>query len=283
MRLGIVTCDLCPQLASGDQNLVPLLKEIGIAAMPVVWNNPDIDWKAYDGLLIRSVWDYHLHADTFAAWLKHLEANNVRTWNPIPVLSWNSHKFYLRDLQQRGVQIVPTLFMPKDTRDAHLAAKRQGWHSVVVKPAVSASGYRTAVLSPDNPEASGIFQDAAVHGDFLIQPFMNEVQQEGELSLIFFNQLYSHAVLKRPRQGEFRVQKEYGGDAIPFTPNRTVIATAGKILANASHPALYARVDGILVNGTFLLMELELIEPDLFLSSSPQATQRFAAALKDLI
>lgn len=282
MRLGIVTCESCRHLAPGEQALLPHLIDLGFQPEAVVWNDPKVRWTDYEGLLVRSVWDYHLHATAFAAWLKKLESTNIPIWNSIPVLRWNSHKFYLRDLQQRGVEIIPTLFMQHHAQDVASAVRQQGWDSIVVKPAVSASGYRTHVLLPDAMEASSVFQDAADHGDFLVQRFMAEVQHTGELSLIFFNHKYSHTVLKRPRQGEFRVQKEHGGEDIPYTPGKSVIEAAEKIVSMVGHPILYARVDGIMAGNAFMLMELELIEPDLFLGSEAEGCRRFARALASM-
>ena len=133
--------------------------------------------------------------------------------------------------------------------------------------------------STDLELAKATIGQASDYGDFLIQQFMPEVQETGEISMIFFNNKYSHAVLKQPKSGEFRVQAEYGGGAVTFQPDRKIIETAEQILSHFGNQILYARVDGIVASGEFVLMELELIEPELFLDSSSGARKRFAESI----
>jgi glutathione synthase/RimK-type ligase-like ATP-grasp enzyme len=149
----------------------------------------------------------------------------------------------------------------------------------VVKPAISASGYRTHALSLRDPEAKSIFSEIAAHGDFLLQPFQPSILETGEVSMAFFDNVYSHAVLKRPRTDDFRVQAEHGGTESAHDPDPSVIQAAQQILDKTGMPWLYARVDGLVVVGEFHLMELELIEPDLFLDSHPDARSRFVSAI----
>ncbi len=280
MQLGVVTCEKCRQLTFNEQPLLPLLKNHGITATPVVWNDPQVQWSTFDCLLIRSIWDYHLFPEAFIAWLEQLDRSGVKTWNSIPLLLRNYHKFYLRDLEDRGVRIIPTLFQKKDSLVSATDILRRGWNKCVVKPAVSASGYRTETFSTSLiKEAANTIRDAASYGDYLIQEFMPAVEHNGELSMIFFNHRYSHAVLKRPQPGEFRVQKEFGGRAVACQPDKHIIQSAESILMHFGDDLLYARVDGIVVDDEFVLMELELIEPDLFLETSIGAPERFVDSL----
>lgn len=283
MRLGIATCAKCPDLTPSERPLISLLRSHGIEANPVVWNDVLVDWRSYDALLIRSVWDYHLHPDAFQSWLNQLDQLGIPAWNPTTVLRWNSHKFYLRDLAERGVDIVPTLFMTKHTTDGRDQAKARGWSDVVVKPAISASGYRTHSIPLSGPSAESILNEISSHGDFLIQPFLSTIRTSGEVSLIFFNEEYSHAVLKQPREGDFRVQAEYGGRETVHLPDKKIIDSARKILELAGMPILYARVDGVVEQDRLLLMELELMEPDLFLGSYRSAIDNFVFAIKQRI
>ena len=276
MRLGIATSAKCPHLIPAEQTLMAQLSGNGITSTPAIWNNPTSDWGAFDAVLVRSIWDYHLHPDAFLSWLSRLDALKIPVWNPVDVLRWNYHKFYLRDLAGKGIDIVPTLFMQGGS-NALDQVKTQGWEKIVVKPAVSASSYRThSVITVDS---AGILADASAHGDFLVQSFMPEIGREGEISLIYFNQEFSHAVLKRPAAGEFRVQKELGGHEVPWSPPEAMKKIGGKILGLVGHQVLYARVDGVISDGRFLLMELELIEPDLFLTTAEGAIERFAKSL----
>jgi glutathione synthase/RimK-type ligase-like ATP-grasp enzyme len=275
MRLGIVTCGKCPELTRSER---PLLDHLP-SAKPVVWNDPTVDWRAYDALLVRSIWDYHLHADLFLQWLQLLENLNLPVWNPISVLRWNHHKFYLRELEKRGVVIAPTQFFRSGDHNALAQVQAAGWTNVVVKPAISASGYRTHAFNVASAQALEYLEDAATYGDFLVQPFFESIRHHGEVSMIFFNGNYSHAVLKKPREGEFRVQAEYGGHEVPFHPSPEIIHTGETILARTGIPFLYARIDGLDDGNQFILMELELIEPDLFIDAHPDARKCFVEAI----
>ncbi len=276
MRLGIVTCSKCRQLIAA---LLPLLDQHGIVGVPVVWNYPEIDWNSFDALLVRSIWDYHLHPNQFRQWLNTVESLQLPCWNSVSVLRWNHHKFYLRDLASRGIPVVPTLFFEQGATDAMNQVRRLQWKHLVVKPAVSASGYRTHAFNADDSDAARILAEATAFGDFLVQPFLPDILHSGEVSIIFFNHHYSHAVLKRPGTGEFRVQAEYGGNQLPYQPDEAVIAQAQQVLDQSGHELLYARVDGIVTGNQFQLMELELIEPDLFLGAREGSEKLFVEAI----
>lgn len=280
MRLGIVTCDKCPTLIPGERPLIALLRPSGIESIPVIWNNPAADWASFDALLVRSIWDYHLNTDGFLSWLARVEQLKIPVWNPVDVLRWNHHKFYLSELEKRGVKIAPTLFFRKSDPGALEHVQAAGWTDVVVKPAISASGYRTHTFPTTSAQAGAYFRDAAAHGDFLVQPFLRGIRDHGEISLIYFNGNYSHSILKQPRAGEFRVQAEYGGHQVPWTPDERIIQEGERILEKTGMPLLYARVDGLLDKDRLILMELELIEPDLFLETSEGAVDRLAGELR---
>lgn len=275
MRLGIVTCAKCRDLTAGERPLLDHLAAAGDTAEPLVWNDPSVNWAAFDGLLVRSIWDYHLHHADFLAWLLRIGQLKVPVWNPLTVLRWNAHKFYLRDLADAGVTIAPTLFHRRGDTTGILRAREMGWTDVVIKPAVSASGYRTHQFSLASAEAEGWIRDAAAHGDYLVQPFLHGIRYAGEHSLVYLNGRFSHAVLKKPADGEFRVQAEYGGQAVAITPSPAIIRAGADILEKTGMPWLYARVDGLVDIDRFILMELELIEPDLFLEMKPGAHKDF--------
>lgn len=279
MRLGIVTCDKCPTLIPSEKPLIPLLRPAGIDASPVIWNDPLADWSAYDALLVRSIWDYHLHADDFQAWLSRLDQSGIPVWNPVDVLRWNHHKFYLRELEARGVAIAPSLFFRRGDKYALDRVLAAGWPEVVIKPAVSASGYRTHAFPAASAQAKRHVEEAAAHGDFLVQPFLASIRDKGEVSIIFLGGKFFHAVLKRPRAGEFRVQAEHGGHEVPYAPPPEIIRAGETILEKTGKPLLYARVDGLVEGSQFVLMELELIEPDLFLDTAPGSVNRLAEEL----
>jgi len=284
MKIGILTCDKCPALAPRDQHLIPLFDEQKIQTDNLIWNDPKVDWNAYDGLIFRSVWDYHLLPQQFDAWLNFMEAKNIPTLNPIPVIRNNQHKFYLRQLQQQGVTIVPTLFIDK-TQNLDLSAiTERNWQQAVIKPAISASSYLTTMFNAaEAHQIEDRYRSIATERDLLLQPFMPEIIANGEISLIFFNRKYSHAVTKSADEGDFRVQAEFGGRHEAIHPAKNMIEAAEYILSLIPGALLYARVDGIIQNNQFMLMELELIEPDLYFDADPLASQRYVEGVIELL
>lgn len=284
MTLGIVTCTEVDELTKSEQRLIPLFQREHVIAKAVVWNDATVDWEAYDYLIIRSVWDYHLHHEAFTDWIATLESKGIKTLNPVQVIRSNQHKFYLKRLQEKGIAIVPTQFV-NQTKDLDLSAVRHvGWEQMVIKPAISASSFLTETFSKDQlGEIENTYTPIARRRDLLVQQFMPEVRHFGELSLIFFNRTYSHTVLKTATSGEFRVQSEYGGSTVTYRPSNMIIETAKKILSQFDGTLLYARIDGLIQNGRFVLMEIELIEPDLFFEYDKEAAQRFVNATLDIV
>jgi hypothetical protein len=232
-------------------------------------------------VVLRSVWDYHLRPDEFGTWLVARERDGGAPVNPAPLVRWNLHKSYLDDLAAAGCAVVETVRVPRG-EPAPLAAllQERGWTEAVVKPAVSASAHRTFRVGRSEAPARQADLDAIVGGgDALVQPLAREILDAGEWSLVFVAGAFSHAVLKRGAPGEFRVQEEYGGHATPGDPGPAVRAQAAAALAAAPGRATYARVDGLVRDGAFVLMELELIEPVLYFATDPAAAGRLADAV----
>jgi len=268
-------------LTSDDRLLLPVLEEQGFDASVVQWDSEGTDWQRFDLCVLRSCWDYHLRIDEFLHWLSRLEGRGVRTANPIGTVRWNYHKRYLKELEQRGVTILPTLLVERyDTMEAREALRLTGWDEVVIKPCVSASGHRThrlnlAGAAGFQPEFESMVRDSGA----LVQPFMREIESEGEWSFVFFGRTFSHAVVKKPREGEFRTQESFGGTFVRAVPAATQILQAEKVLSLVPGDLLYARVDMLEAGGAMLLVELELIEPFLFFGGSPGSTRNFVHAL----
>jgi hypothetical protein len=196
-RIALVTHAGLPELTADDRLLLPELKARGGAGQAVVWSDPSVKWEEFDAIVLRSCWDYHLRCDEVLHWLDRLRRS---VWNPPALVHWNADKRYLRALQRRGVPLVPTLWIEPGQR------VEAPWERAVVKPVVSASAYRTRLVS-----AGGETTLADV--PLMLQPFLKQVVEEGEWSLLFFGGAFSHAVIKRPRGGDFRVQNEYGGSS----------------------------------------------------------------------
>jgi glutathione synthase/RimK-type ligase-like ATP-grasp enzyme len=280
-RIAFVTWRGLPHLSADDRLAAAALASRGAVVDPVVWDDGAADWSRYQAAVIRSTWDYHLRPTEFLAWIERIAVAGPRIWNPPELLRWNLDKRYLADLGQRGIPVVPTLAVKRGEPSTLTGVlEAAGWNQVVVKPAVSASAHQTWRTSTARAAVdSGRFSELVRTGDVLVQPFLDEIKQ-GEWSLCFFGGRFSHAVLKRPPEGEFRVQSELGGDVLVAHPEPVALARAAEILALVPAPWLYARVDGCMVRDDFMLMELELIEPTLFFHADPAAPDRFAEALQ---
>jgi hypothetical protein len=197
------------------------------------------------------------------------------------VLRWNSDKHYLLDLHKRGVPIVPMALLTRDrVVDLAYVLQSNGWNRCVVKPTISATSYRTWLTEPatalrDQKELLSMM----MHSDVIVQPFLQEIVQDGEYSFVFYAGEYSHCVHKRPRRGDYRTQPDFGGTWRAFDAPKFWVAQARGMLSKLPLSPLYARVDCIVQGNRLLLMELELIEPDLGMTYEPAAAARFAAAI----
>lgn len=284
-RVALATYGGAPDLAPDDRRLIPALEQLGTEAAPVVWSDQSVDWRQYDAVILRSCWDYHLRFEEFQAWLGALVRDGVRLWNSPDTVRWNADKRYLLDLARRGAATIPTMIAVRGHPEAvESIAAAEGWSRFVIKPAVSASGYQTYALGQplDVAARSAIARVSAI-GDVLVQPFANEVPESGELSLIFFDGVFSHATVKRARAGEFRVQTEHGGTVEATRVDSAIIAQATDVIRVLDERPLYARVDGIVRDAAFLVMELELIEPNVFMSYQAEAAHRFAVAIRERV
>src|SRR6266550_5117847 len=280
-RMALATGAKLPTLNEDDLLLVPPLRELGVTAVPAVWDSPDVCWEEFQGVVVRSCWDYHHRLEEFLAWVARLERAGIPVWNPPAVLRWNSHKGYLRDLAARGVPIVPTRWLARGRRVGLARLLRdERWSDAVVKPAVSASATDTWRTSAATAGADqGRLETLLRAGDVMVQPFIDEVCDPGEWSIIFFGGRFSHAVRKRPAAADYRVQWEFGGTAASMAPPARLVADAAAAMAALPGHPLYARVDGVERDGRLMLMELELIEPHLFLGWDADANGRLARVL----
>lgn len=277
-RVAVYLSSNCYPPNEDDALLLDALGEHGAVASPVIWNAPPNG--SFDAGIIRSTWDYAFHPHEFQEWLRRTDAD-ATLFNPLPTLLWSMDKRYLLELERDGAPMIPTECIEAPTRDAVVAAARdRGWHDLVVKSVVSAGGRQIARASANDPGSI----DAAlahVHTErpVLVQPFMPDIRT-GEYSLIFLGDNYSHSVLKVPGPDTYLSQEHYGGSVAGAEPPARAIEIAGRALASTPHPWLYARVD-VMVDETLgpLVVELELLEPDLFLRYEPGSEGVLARAL----
>jgi glutathione synthase/RimK-type ligase-like ATP-grasp enzyme len=264
------------------------LERAGVRTEPLVWDDPSVDWAAWDLVVVRSTWDYVPRRDEFLAWAERVQAATDLA-NPASVLRWNTDKHYLRDLAATGVPVVPTTFLdagvatPHDVDDA-VASRGE----VVVKPAVSAGSKDTVRHAAGDREAAAAHARALLDAgrDVMVQPYLAAVDDVGETGLVHFDGVLSHAFRKGPllAVGGGPVTGLYAEESIsPRTASAAERAVAGAVLAAASRllgvDLLYARVDLLDgPDGSPVLLELELCEPSFFLATDPAAADRFAAA-----
>lgn len=252
MRIGLATSEDLPELDPDD---APLRAALGDRAEPAIWTDPRVDWAGYDLILIRSIWDYFERYEEFLGWLGRLEG--LAVWNPPDVLRWNSEKTYLRELEEAGVRTIPTAW-----------EGAVPWDEAIVKPRVGAGSLGLRRAARGEPIGPGE----------MAQPFLPDIVKGGELSLVFFDAAFSHAVRKVPADGDIRVQPEYGGRVEAVEPTDEEMHAAERAVAAAGRDLLYARVDLV---ADCLLIELEVIEPRFFFAQAPpEAPQRLVQALR---
>ena len=265
-----------------DALLSNLLEELGISYELLAWSDPDVDWSRFTHVLIKSTWDYFDYYPEFLVWLDKLEALETSVLNPVATLRWNSSKNYLLELKAKGYPCVAGQILPKGTvTTLETLHDALGFETLVVKPLVSGGAKNTLkIMRGAGKELEDKIASLLQEEDFLVQPYIPEIVAVGEYSLIFFNGVFSHAVLKSPAVDDFRVQHYYGGTIQEITPDSKMLASAQVLVADFAKDSLYARVDGVLIYGVFHLMELELIEPYLFLGLSEKAIPNYKAALQ---
>lgn len=238
------------------------------------WTAAD-DLSGFDGASPLLSWSYHQHLDAWYARLEGLGASGLPMVNAAETVRWNTRKTYLAELEAAGVPIVPTLFTDVLTPDVIAEAHHRFGPSLVAKPQVSGGSFATVRLEQGQALRDG------PPGPAMVQPFLKAIAGEGELSLLYFGGVFSHAIGKRAQAGDFRVQYQFGGTYAPIDPPADAVAVAEAALAAAGRSLTYARIDLIRADdGSLRLMELEAIEPDLYLEHAPDGGEAFAKAMR---
>jgi glutathione synthase/RimK-type ligase-like ATP-grasp enzyme len=264
-----------------DMTYEPLAR-LGWDVVEVPWSWHEQDWTLFDLVVIRSPWDYQDSPEAFLKTLENIEAAGVRLLNPLSVCRWNLDKRYLRELEQRGVPIVPTIWLDRlDLDDVPDLYTQLGDPSaLVIKPTVGAGAQGVFVLSRQSKSDWKTLLRLYEDQPLMVQPYLESITSVGEYSLFYFGGQYSHSIQKVPKPGDFRVQEEHGGIITPCTPDDALREAADLAMAAMDVELLYARVDLVLLkDGTPALIELELTEPSLYFPYDDQSPQRFADAL----
>jgi hypothetical protein len=282
VRIALATSADWSNLHPEEQSLVPLLAERGVDAVPLVWSDPSVDWSAFESIVVRSTWDYYLQVDAFRDWIDRLDDCQVRVWNPVRLLRMSLDKRYLVDLARAGFATVPSIFVSSDEpSEIEDIFSDLSCNEAVIKPTVAASGFRVRRVHRENRlQASNQYRELLSYGNVMVQPYIADVHDSGEWSLIYLGGELSHAVLKHPSPEDFRVQEEHGGRTVLADPPASIREVGSRVIEWLGEPTLYARIDGFSDRTKgMLLSEVELVEPLLFLSHSPGSVDRFADAI----
>jgi glutathione synthase/RimK-type ligase-like ATP-grasp enzyme len=268
-----------------DQMLFEPLKEQGWLVEEVSWRKPDVDWNNYDVVVIRTTWDYQDDVEGFMACLRRIEASSAQLQNSLKIVEWNISKRYLKDLQNQGINIVPTLWFDSfSLPELQTGFTHFDTPQIVIKPLVSANADHTYRLTPEDLIAQADeLKTVFAHREFMLQPFLTGIVDEGEYSLFYFAGHYSHSILKQPSSGDFRVQEEHGGSLSSVQPCEEMLTTARHCLAALPADVLYARVDLVRHKNEFAVIEIELIEPSLYFNMDPESPQRFVDAFIEML
>lgn len=268
------------QVLLEDELVKDALQQQGLKVARLSWSDPDFDWRLTRSAIFRTTWDYFDRFDEFKPWLDKVQQQTLLL-NPAQTLLWNLNKRYLLDLQAKGINIVETHLLEQSD---NLVEKMQqiACEQAIVKPLISGCARNTFKL--DLQQAAGMqqqFEQLARQEGYMLQPFQHNICTEGELSLMVMGGKVTHAVQKVAKQGDFRVQDDHGGMVYPYRANAEEVAFAEAAIAACEPVPLYGRVDIVRDNnGKLAIMELELIEPELFFRFHRPATFKLAEAVK---
>lgn len=278
-KVVFLTMDSLNGFVCYDDLLIEPLNKIGWSVEKISWRKENVNWNEYDAVIVRSAWDYQSDPLKFISVLEDINRSNIHLENDLSVLKWNMNKSYLRDLEQKGILIPDTIWEKNlSAQNINDYFKKLNTDEIIIKPNISGNADYTYRLKRDDlnhsaAELSRIFKSR----EFMVQPFMKNIIDEGEYSLFYFGGKYSHAIIKKPKKKDFRVQEEHGGILKSVDPTAQQLNTAKGILSNIEPMPLYARVDFVRTSdNNFALMELELIEPSLYFNMDPKSPERFA-------
>lgn len=249
------------------------------------WDNPSYEWQQTKSVLFRTVWDYFERFDEFWDWLEQVKTK-TRLINSYELIKWNIDKHYLRDLKNNGIQVVPTYFADRGNNiSLQEIANLNDWKHIVIKPAISASAFNTYKITNDEIEQKEqLFHELLQTHDMLVQPFFPTISELGEASLMVFGGKFTHAILKKAKAGDFRVQDDFGGTVHNYNPTQEEIKFAEKVFQSCTSLPIYGRVDIVWdSNKHIYLSELEIIEPELWIRNMPESANKIAEAVNKIL
>jgi len=281
-RCAFLTMDDLTGYVSDDELTIKHLHDVGWTVEMVSWRK-DYNWSQFDVVVIRTTWDYQNDPDAFFAVLETIDRSNARLENSLELVRWNIQKTYLRDIESKGTSIVPTLWQEEavDTKKLGSFFDQLDTEEIIIKPIIGASAGHAFRLSRSQSNAKIAVLEKIFGGRaYMVQPFMPKIVEEGEFSLIYFEGMHSHTILKTPKTNDFRVQEEHGGNIRPVIAEPELLHSSQHVIDSLPQRPLYARADFVRTEqSTFALMELELIEPALYFRMDAESPMRFAHAL----
>jgi len=288
MKIAYICWETEPKYADEEienNELLLFLQNNGLDIHKEIWTDSNVNWKKYDLAVLKAPWDYHEKIDMFYSWLDRLEKLSIPLLNPPDVIKWNSDKHYLKEIADTGLPVTPTLYLEKGSH-----VKLEGFFNklntdkLIIKPCISGGSKNT--FSTERKEVKHIeskINELLKTESYMVQPFLKEILSEGEWTFLFFNGQFSHCLLKKPVAGDFRVQMHFGGSVHAMTPPAEYLKSASAYVSRFAKNCLYARVDGTILNNRFLLMELELIDPYLYITTDSGSCENYYKALKQRI
>jgi len=273
MTIVLATAADQPDLTDSDRLYAEALQRRGLSVVAAPWNGPR---QAFDGaaaVVLRSTWGYYRALEEFRAWTEAMAAAS-RLFNSLGLVRWNLRKDYVGKLAAAGVRVPGTRIVPRQQAAIERVFDETGWARAVVKPATGASGHSVELLTRD--DVAGAVSGLAA-GDVLVQEFLPEIA-DGELSMVYFDGVFSHAIRKRPPRGEFRTNSRFHATRARDTPPPAVAEQGAAALRALPELPLYARVDGVVRDGSLIVLEVEVLEPALFMEFDPPSAERFAEA-----
>jgi len=265
---------------------IPPLEALGWEVDSVPWRSSNPVWNEFDAVYIGAPWDYPEDPNRFLTLLASIDKSNAILVNDLSIVHWSMAKTYLRDLESNGAPIVPSLWYDGmasgtlgqafDTFDAE---------RIIIKPIVSTNATDTYLLTRESArDKQAALGNAFSKRPFVLQPFVESIQVDGEFSLFYFNRAFSHAIQKIPHPGDFRVQEEFGATIMPVDPEPALLAAGKRVIRMVDPMPAYGRVDFVRDSeDRYVVMELELIEPSMYLRTNPDAPRRFAEAFDQYV
>jgi hypothetical protein len=266
-----------------EQLLKSAFEKQGLTVEITYWDNPSYDWSKTKTVMFRTIWDYFEKFEEFFKWLDEIK-HQTQLINSYELVKWNIDKHYLKDLNENGINIVPTYFIKQHKQGSLLdISNEMEWEDLVIKPAISAAAFQTfKILNDQISEKEELFQQLIKNKDMLVQPFFETISEFGEASLMIFDGKFSHAILKKAKKGDFRVQDDFGGTVHDYLPSTEEVKFALEVIKACKTAPLYGRVDIIWdQEKNIYLSELEIIEPELWIRNYPKSAERIAKAVSN--